>query len=240
MSLFRQAPIRLREKAAPLYAELAAARMRLALIKLAFKAGYKPTQPRVPAGDPNGGQWAGGGSGRSSVPRRKRGTTEADNRDFVTKKRAEAQKLADALGHGADANEFLALSSVESTWGSADAASMANNYFGIHNSEKGPFPGQTGTYITSGTSNIPGQVVPGWISPFPDRSPKQAVAAFAPDTGFLDSGMVAVSKLKTEGIDYSNPATFFANVHARGWAEGANAADYVHTMLQRYRHVGRY
>lgn len=24
---------------------------------LAYKAGYKPTQPRVPAGNPNGGQW---------------------------------------------------------------------------------------------------------------------------------------------------------------------------------------
>ncbi|HEY4078926.1 MAG TPA: hypothetical protein VGM26_18500 [Rhizomicrobium sp.] len=41
--------------AAPLYADLAAARMQLAPIKLALK--YSPAQPRVPAGNADGGQW---------------------------------------------------------------------------------------------------------------------------------------------------------------------------------------
>jgi hypothetical protein len=50
-------------KAAPLYAGIAAIRMQWALLKLARK--YRPDQPRVLAGNPNGGQWtdAGGGGG---------------------------------------------------------------------------------------------------------------------------------------------------------------------------------
>lgn len=32
----------------------------------AFKAGFDPNQPRVPAGNPDGGQWTGGGSGSGS------------------------------------------------------------------------------------------------------------------------------------------------------------------------------
>jgi hypothetical protein len=56
--------------------ELAALRFRLALKRLidhCAKAGYDPTQPRVPAGNPDGGQWtddprwAGGGNGGDSV-----------------------------------------------------------------------------------------------------------------------------------------------------------------------------
>lgn len=47
--------------AAPLYADLAALQMRLALIKLARK--YNPAQPRVPAGNSDGGQWTDAGGG---------------------------------------------------------------------------------------------------------------------------------------------------------------------------------
>ncbi|MBB6356117.1 hypothetical protein ACFFTN_23170 [Aminobacter aganoensis] len=37
------------------------------LLRLRLKAGFNPSQPRVPAGDPDGGQWTdgGGGAGRS-------------------------------------------------------------------------------------------------------------------------------------------------------------------------------
>lgn len=37
------------------------------LLRLGLKAGFNPSQPRVPAGDPDGGQWtdSGGGTGRS-------------------------------------------------------------------------------------------------------------------------------------------------------------------------------
>jgi hypothetical protein len=37
-----------------------------AQLVLAFKAGFNPNQPRVPAGNSDGGQWTGGGSGSSS------------------------------------------------------------------------------------------------------------------------------------------------------------------------------
>ncbi len=46
--VFRDAPPSLVAQAAPLYADLAAIPMQLALIKLALK--YRPDQPRVPAG----------------------------------------------------------------------------------------------------------------------------------------------------------------------------------------------
>ncbi len=50
-------------------AEAAALRVRSALLRLSTKAGFDPNQPRVPAGNPEGGQWTsgGGGSGRSEA-----------------------------------------------------------------------------------------------------------------------------------------------------------------------------
>lgn len=52
-------------------AEAAALRVRSALLRLRPKAGFDPNQPRVPAGNPEGGQWTdgGGSSGRSSASR---------------------------------------------------------------------------------------------------------------------------------------------------------------------------
>jgi hypothetical protein len=38
-----------------------------AQLVLAFKAGFNPNQPRVPAGNSDGGQWTGGGSGSSDA-----------------------------------------------------------------------------------------------------------------------------------------------------------------------------
>lgn len=43
----------------------------------AFKAGFNPNQPRVPSGDPDGGQWTGSGGGGSS------GTSAAISRQSV-------------------------------------------------------------------------------------------------------------------------------------------------------------
>lgn len=41
------------------------------LLRLRLKAGFDPSQPRVPAGDPDGGQWtdSGGGAGRARTGR---------------------------------------------------------------------------------------------------------------------------------------------------------------------------
>ncbi len=53
--VFWETPPSLVAQAAPLYAELTAIQMQLALLKLALK--YRPDQPRVPAGNPDGGRW---------------------------------------------------------------------------------------------------------------------------------------------------------------------------------------
>ena len=50
-----------------LYADLAALRMRLALAKLALKAGFNRDQQRVPVGQYGGGRWADNGAGESGV-----------------------------------------------------------------------------------------------------------------------------------------------------------------------------
>lgn len=52
---------RLQSALAGLKAETCLLRMRLAL-----KAGFDPSQPRVPAGTPDGGQWTDGGAGGST------------------------------------------------------------------------------------------------------------------------------------------------------------------------------
>ncbi len=57
--VFFDPPREVLNAALPLYAELAAIRMQLALIKLALK--YSPSQPRVPTGNPDDGQWTNAG-----------------------------------------------------------------------------------------------------------------------------------------------------------------------------------
>lgn len=41
-------------------ADLAATRLRVALLRCSLAWKYNPEQPRVPAGNPDGGRWAGG------------------------------------------------------------------------------------------------------------------------------------------------------------------------------------
>ncbi|QDZ00129.1 hypothetical protein FQ775_06895 [Nitratireductor mangrovi] len=66
-------------------AEMAALRLRFAFERLRMKAGFNPNQPRVPAGNPDGGQWTAGEMGRGPSARLGRGrrshtsaTTSAD------------------------------------------------------------------------------------------------------------------------------------------------------------------
>ena len=61
--VFFETPPDVLERTVPLRAELTALQMQWALLKLARK--YNLNQPRVPAGDPDGGQWTdtGGSSG---------------------------------------------------------------------------------------------------------------------------------------------------------------------------------
>ncbi len=230
-----------------LYSELAALKMRLALAKLVLKTGFDPMQPRLPRGMHGGGQWvgdeAGGGGGAAETPparAKRRGTTESDQRKFVDTNRQLAERVAKMLGKGANADEILAFASVETDWGMSDAAQDANNFFGLHNSENGPFPGQTGTYTTSGVKDVPGVLTQGWKPPLPDKVAQKTMAAFPAATGFVDSAAVVIDKLQKAGGDYSNPATFFATIRAHGWATGSDPATYVRTLLQRYARVSRH
>jgi hypothetical protein len=218
---------------------LCAAQLRL----LALKGNYNPNQPRVPAGDPAGGQWTSGGGSvdwKNPVKRTNRGTTSDDWKKFVQNHRADAEKLAAKLGHGSNAGEFLALSSEESNWGLAEAASNGNHFFGYHNGKAGPFTGQIGTYLTSGKYGDPGQLLPVWMPPLPDSDSRKTIPVFSTTTGYVDSGAYVVGKLAEQGKDYSNPATFFATLHALGWAKDTPTATYVHTMLGRYKLVSKY
>ena len=73
---------RLRAKVAA-HSRLAGAK----LVLITAKAGFNPAQPRVPAGNPAGGQWGPGGGGgtarRTPASKPKKGTTEADRTIFV-------------------------------------------------------------------------------------------------------------------------------------------------------------
>ncbi len=46
--------------------DIATLRLELALLRFRYKA-YNPHQPRVPAGNPDGGQWMGGGAGAGRI-----------------------------------------------------------------------------------------------------------------------------------------------------------------------------
>ena len=210
---------------------------------LAREAKYNANQPRVPAGSSDGGQWTSGGGGvgwKNPAKKTNRPTTKADEKKFVNDHRTDAEKLAKLLGRGSNANEFLALSSDETNWGVIETASNANNFFGLHNRSTGPFPGQIGTYLSSGQDGVPGTLLPYWTPPSSDRGSQKATPVFAVSTGYVDSGSVLANILAKMGGDYSNPATFFANIRAAGWAVGTPHQTYINTLMQRYGHVSRY
>jgi hypothetical protein len=271
---------------------LCAARLRL----LALKAGFDLNQPRVPAGDPAGGQWTSGDDALSAAMTRRlfvprvqrlagarrtgavarnifpkpqpnwpkgciplaqsadgdgvdwnkptvhtnRETTPQDEQKFVDGHGSDAQDLAQALKRGSNAQEFLTLSSIEAHWGVADAATNANNFFGVHNISSGPFPNQIGTYLASGHDGVVGTMYPCWLSPNDAPGGRKPVAVFPKDTGYMDSGSIAVGRLENLGGDYSNPATFFTNIHKSGWAIGTPLAAYVNLLMGRYRHLSGY
>jgi hypothetical protein len=218
---------------------LCAARLSL----LARETKYDANQPRVPAGDPAGGQWTSGGGGldwKNPAKKTNRPTTRADEKKFVNDYRKQAQDLATKLGRGSNANEFLALSSDETSWGVTETASNANNFFGLHNQSSGPFPGQIGTYLTSGQKGVVGTLLPYWMPPTPDSDPQKATPVFTVSTGYFDSGSVVANILAKMGGDYSNPATFFANIRAAGWAVKTPHQTYINTLMQRYGDVSRY
>lgn len=90
-------------QAAGLRAEIAALTMQRAGWRLAgLMRKYSPDQPRVPAGDPDGGQWTNGDDGyarlsANSIHPRRTGTTETQNKAFVVANRQQAEIVGASL-----------------------------------------------------------------------------------------------------------------------------------------------
>jgi hypothetical protein len=56
-----QEPSRDQSKIKEIQSTLASLDLDVKLLRLGMKAGFNPSQPRVPAGDPDGGQWTDAG-----------------------------------------------------------------------------------------------------------------------------------------------------------------------------------
>jgi hypothetical protein len=103
-------------------------------------------EPRVPAGNPDGGRWTADAGSDDTViePAAVQiDATQAKKERFVDAHLADAQEVADRLG--VPVENILALSALESRWGEHRFAAENNNYFGIHY----PAPYATG-YVSAG------------------------------------------------------------------------------------------
>ncbi len=94
-----------------------------------------PQEPRVPAGNPGGGDWTtDGGAGVVDASFRPAATPlnpiQAMKERFVDAHLADAQKAANRINIPVE--NILALSALESGWGRSPFAAQGNNYFGIH------------------------------------------------------------------------------------------------------------
>jgi hypothetical protein len=109
------------------------------LALLAVKTNFNPAQPRVPAGNPAGGQWApGGGTARRTPTKKpKRTGTATDPVKYTQDHQADAATVAQHLR--IPTQNVLGLSANESYWGTSDAALKANNFFGLHGGANAPF-----------------------------------------------------------------------------------------------------
>jgi hypothetical protein len=108
-------------------------------------------EPRVPAGNRDGGQWTteDGGDGDAQVQPAAARTDEAQARKerFVDAHLADAQRVADQLG--VPVENILGVAAVESTWGESRFAIQGNNLFGVHY----PAPFATG-YLPAQRSRV--------------------------------------------------------------------------------------
>ena len=129
----------------------------------------------------------------------------------------QALKLAALIGHGATADEVLAVSAAEFDYGRDPKAAVHGNFFGIHSPGTDPsrfLPGQIGTIPT--------------ISDGP-------LATFPLASGFALSGSIFAKKMAnhSSGMDFSNPDTFFALAHSLGW--GVTNKGYLNLVGNAYR-----
>jgi len=193
-------------------------------------AKFDSSEPR----DERGRWTSGGGIGSTSAPVRdqarapdRAGSSDQDQpllvpvsdkvypnvTAFRKKHLADAIKLAAVIGHGATADEVLAVSGNESTYGDNYKAKIHGYFFGIHSrgTDREEFlPGQTGVFSTS-------------------RG--KLMAGFDPRDAFFRSGLIFANRMR-EGAgneDVSSPLSFFSMAHSLSW--GAGTPDYVRYML---------
>ena len=68
-----------------------------AQLVIAFKAGFNPSQPRVPAGNPDGGEWTGSGGGGGSGEARPTQNPSSDHLTNIPKERPESARVRHML-----------------------------------------------------------------------------------------------------------------------------------------------
>ena len=196
-------------------------------------AKYDPGEPRDQRG-----RWTTGGAARSADPpaqgqARTPDRAGSSGRDqplpipvsdkaypnvtaFRNQHLADAIKLAAVIGHGATADEVLAVAGNESTYGNDYKAQKYGNFFGIHSLGASPskfYSGQTGTFYTS---------------------KGKLMAEFAPNDAFYRSGLIFAKTMATVvgNNDLSKPQIFLTLAHSHGW--GADTEDYISTLMNVY------
>ena len=129
---------------------------------------------------------------------------------------ADAIKLAAVIGHGATADEVLAVSGKESKYGNDYKAKIHGNYFGIH---------------SHGTD--PANYLPGQIGAFPTAQ-GGPMAAFDLRDAFFRSGSILANKIAKEvgNRDLSDPLSFFSLAHPIGW--GTTTPKYISEIMNVY------
>ena len=172
-------------------------------------------EPRVPAGNPDGGQWTtedGADEGADIQPAAAQvDETQARKERFVDAHLADAQETADRLR--VPVENIIGLSAVESGWGRARFAVQGNNLFGIH---------------------YPARYATGYL---PARRSTVRVATF---TSFADSlrSFTAIAGSLVRGI--SNPSEFGAALQNSGkfgidTVTGQKKPDYVPELAATIR-----
>ena len=121
---------------------------------------------------------------------------------FVDDNLTAAQSIAKQIGNGATAQEVLATSGAETTYGSPQSLAAHGNFFGLHG---GGFPGQIGSYTTK-----------------PAYGPGVVTPVFPSSSGFALSGQVFANHENPffANGNASDPGNFFQTIHAHGYGTG--------------------
>jgi len=151
-------------------------------------------EPRVPAGNPDGGQWTDedvGETRENDLPLEPAAAesdeTQVRKERFVDAHLGDAKNIADLLG--VPVENILGLSALESDWGRSRFAREGNNFFGIH---------------------YPARYATGWV---PARGSTARVATFASYADSLRSFFATSGSVVRGVID---PAKFAAGLQDSG------------------------